>query len=266
MNGNKSHPEKMLAAERRERIVELVDQRSSVSIADLKSHFGISAVTARSDLSVLEEQGRLRKMYGGAVSNKLSKHVSMPKERMSINVTEKDAIARRAASLVRDGDSIAIDTGTTTFEFVRYLTDRSGLTIVTNDFAIAGFVERNLLDSELVVLGGTFRRGHRYTYGGLVTKALEELHFDKAFLATNSYLLGQGFMTEFEPVATVKAEIIAHSRHNFILMDSSKVGKNGFIRFSNIRDVDGIVMESDPGNVMAEEIASNGASAQLYLA
>lgn len=258
--------DRMLAGERRARIAELVERNSSVSIANLKREFGISAVTARSDLSVLEEEGKLRRMYGGAVSLDLTRHVSVPKERMSVHMREKERIARRAAKYVRDGDTIGIDAGTTTLEFTKRLADKRDIAIVTNDFAIAEYVEDHLPDAELVVLGGTFRRNHRYAFGRLTSACLEMLHVDKAFLAANAFLPNQGFMTEYEPMALVKSELIAHARTSYVLIDASKVGASSFIRFAELPDIDVIVMDDDPDGIVSSAIRRQSLTTQLTIA
>lgn len=256
---------KLLAAERRTRIAELVDRKRSVSVAELKDMFGISAVTVRSDLMALEEEGRLKRMYGGAISINLARQVPVPKKRAEMHSQEKRVVASRAAQFVSDGDCIAIDTGSTTLELVRQLVVKRDLTIVTNDLTIAEFVEDSIPSADLMLLGGAFRRGHRYTYGQLSHACLDLIHMDAVFLATNSYQPGQGFMTEYEPVATVKSDMIAHSDKSYVLMDSSKVGSKSFIRFAKLSDVDVLVMDGDPDGTMAGEIASLGAKTHLVI-
>ena len=111
--------------ERRAMIVEEVNRRSSIQVADICERFGVSEVTARNDLDKLEKGGKLRRTHGGAVSITRTITVSYPDQRMNINVKAKRAVAARAAELVSNGDSLLVDTGTTTFEFVNTLYDKT---------------------------------------------------------------------------------------------------------------------------------------------
>lgn len=257
------HELKLIAADRRAQIAEIIDENSSISIADIIKLFNVSAVTARADLTALEEEGKVARTYGGAVSKNLSRTVAEPKIRMAVHQPEKEAIAKAAAELVHDGDSIALDTGTTTYEMLKYLHDLKDLTLLTNDFSVAEYIERHCPSIELVFLGGIFRRGHRYTYGQFTSACLEMVHLDKVFLATNSFLSNQGFMTEFEPVAAVKSHLISHSKQAYVLMDASKVGASSYIRFATINQITGIIMDKDPEGQVAAAIDKCHAATKL---
>jgi len=264
--GTQENSDKILAIDRRARIMEMVKRNHSVLIGDLTKEFGVSAVTARSDLNILEKEGKLKRMYGGAVSLGLARHVSVPRERMVVNIDQKRRIAVEAAKLIHNGDVIAIDTGSTTLEFAKQLANKQDITVVTNDFAIAEYIERNLLDIDLVVLGGTFRREHRYTYGQLTLSTIQTLHFDKAFMGTNAFLANQGFMTEYEPEASIKVNLMNHANTSYLLMDSSKVNANGFIQFAKLSEFSAIIMDADPNGIVKDALNRANTSTELMLA
>ena len=134
----------LYAAERRVAILSMLDQSSSVQVAEVAEAFGVSRVTARADLDALEHDGKLRRTHGGAVSLSKTLTVSIQDARVNVNVEAKRAIAVAAAGLVSDGDSILVDSGTTALEFVRALGGRTGVTVVTDDFTIADFVDRSM--------------------------------------------------------------------------------------------------------------------------
>lgn len=139
--------------ERRAMIVEEVNRRSSIQVADICERFGVSEVTARNDLDKLEKGGKLRRTHGGAVSISRTITVSYPDQRMNVNVEAKRIVAEKAAEFVSNGDSLLIDTGTTTFEFVNALYEKRNITIVTSDLSIATFADSNLPRADVLLLG-----------------------------------------------------------------------------------------------------------------
>lgn len=241
--------------ERRAAILSLLERASSVQVASLAETLGVSTVTVRSDLDALERDGKLRRTHGGAVSLSKTITVSIQDRRVNVNADAKRAIARVAAGLVGDGDSIIVDSGTTALEFVRCLAPRSGVTVVTADFTIADFIDRSLPGVEVVLLGGSLRKGHRYLYGPLTLRSLEILHADRAFLCPTSFVPGVGFMTNYAQMAEVKAAMLHGARERVVLMDSSKVGAPGLVRFATSDEPGCVVTEADPNGILAAELA-----------
>lgn len=252
--------------ERRAMIVEEVNLRSSIRVSDICERFRVSEVTARNDLDKLERGGKLRRTHGGAVSIARTITVSYPDQRLNINVEAKRAVAKRAAALVSNGDSLLVDTGTTTFEFVRFLSDKRDITIVTSDLSIASFADSNLPHADVLLLGGALRKNHRYMTGPITNRTLGDLYLDKAFLATDSFHPDHGFTTEFTGNADVKRLMVARARVKIMLMDASKVRRPCFVRFAGISDIDAVVIDEDPGGALAGAIAAAGASTELVIA
>lgn len=249
--------------ERRAMIVEEVNRRSSIQVTDICERFGVSEVTARNDLDKLEKGGKLRRTHGGAVSISRTIAVSYPDQRMNINVEAKRAVAQKAAEFVSNGDSLLIDTGTTTFEFVNTLYDKRNITIVTSDLSIATFADSNLPHADVMLLGGALRKNHRYMTGSITNEILGRLHLDKAFVATDSFHEEYGFTTEYTGNADVKRLMLRRARERFMIMDASKVRPPSFIQFATICDFDTVIIDYDPEGVIARSIADNGAHAHL---
>lgn len=252
--------------ERRAMIVEEVNLRSSIRVSDICERFRVSEVTARNDLDKLERGGKLRRTHGGAVSIARTITVSYPDQRLNINVEAKRAVAKRAAALVSNDDSLLVDTGTTTFEFVRFLSEKRDITIVTSDLSIASFADSNLPHADVLLLGGALRKNHRYMTGPITNRTLGDLYLDKAFLATDSFHPDHGFTTEFTGNADVKRLMVARARVKIMLMDASKVRRPCFVRFAGISDIDAVVIDEDPGGALAGAIAAAGASTELVIA
>lgn len=263
---NDKQPRKVSADERRVMIVDEVNSRTSIHVADICEHFGISEVTARSDLDKLERAGKLRRTHGGAVSITRTITISYPDQRMNLNVEAKRKVAQCAAELVSNGDSLFVDSGTTTLEFVRLLGSKHDITIVTNDLSIATFADSNLPHADVVLLGGALRKNHRYITGPIANDILGRLYVDKAFMGTDSFDPQQGFATEYTGNAEIKRGMLAHSNRHIVLMDITKLRQPSFISFAGISDFDVIVMDEDPDGTMAQAVESARTHARLVIA
>ena len=258
------------AEERRAAILDMLEYSASVQVSDLARTFGVSAVTARADLDALEAAGKLRRTHGGAVSLQKALTVSIQDKRINLNVAAKQAIAQAAIGLVEDGDSIIVDSGTTALEFVRVLTTRRDITVITADVTIANYIDDSLPQTDVILLGGTLRKGHRYLYGPLALRALEVLHADKAFLCPTSFVPNRGLMTNFEQMAQIKSAFIEAASTSIALIDATKVDAGGLMLFAPLEKIDILVIDHDPEGIVAHQIEScakrGGHAPQLMLA
>lgn len=248
----------MSSEERRAAILSMLDRATSVQVTQLAEAFGVSRVTARADLDVLARDGKLRRTHGGAVSLSKTLTVSVQERRINVNAEAKLAIARLAAPLVEDGDSVLVDSGTTALELVRAISGRTGVTVVTDDFTIADYVDRSAPSLDVIMLGGSLRKGHRYTAGPLAMRTLEVLHPRKAFVTPTSYVPGRGLMTNNQDMAELKRAFLTCADRTFVLMDQSKVGAPGLLWFGTLRGVEAVVMDADPDGLVSEDAAEQG--------
>ena len=248
----------MSSEERRAAILSMLDRATSVQVTQLAEAFGVSRVTARADLDVLARDGKLRRTHGGAVSLSKTLTVSVQERRINVNAEAKRAIARLAAPLVEAGDSVLVDSGTTALELVRAISGRTGVTVVTDDFTIADYVDRSAPSLDVIMLGGSLRKGHRYTAGPLAMRTLEVLHPRKAFVTPTSYVPGRGLMTNNQDMAELKRAFLTCADRTFVLMDQSKVGAPGLLWFGTLRGVEAVVMDADPDGLVSEDAAEQG--------
>lgn len=244
----------MIAAERQQKIVEMVVEAGQVSISQICEWFKVSEMTARRDLRKLDQQGLLRRVHGGAISN-FGRSYEPPFSTRSIkNLKQKKQIGLKAAELILDGDSIALDVGTTTLEVVYGLKERRDLTIVTSCLQIANAVVENCsLDSNvrLIVTGGIVRPRELSMVGAIPEQVYSDLHVDKAFLGIGGVSLQDGF-TEFNLEDTrVKQVLIRSAQEVIVLADSSKFGQTTFGSVCPFEDVDKLVTDS---GVSAEDV------------
>lgn len=234
------------AEERRSAIMSMLDRSTSVQVTELAETFDVSVVTIRGDLDALEADGKLRRTHGGAVSLHKALKVSVQDKRINLNADAKQAIAHRAVELVHDGDTIIVDSGTTTLEFVRMLDSRTDITVITADITIADYIDQNLPNVDVIVLGGALRKGHRYLSGLLALRSLEILHADLAVVCPGGFVPNRGFMTDYPQMAQLKQAIIGAAARTVVLMDSSKANSDCMICFAAVSDADAIIMDADP--------------------
>lgn len=241
MTENKLFPE-----ERKQRIIEMLKEQPKVFVADLAEEFGVSQFTVRADLDDLELEGKLRRCHGGALSVEKSGTVLDYDKRLARMAHEKKEIGRLAALLVDDGDSIAVDTGTTTLEMVRNINPDLHITIMTNDLYIVDLAEELLPNAKVLFLGGMVRRGFGYTTGSEVLWAMKKFRTDKAFVSTNGFTIEDGLTSEDPDQGQVKREYVKGAHRVFALFDSSKFGVVSFTQFAEVADIDGIVTDAVP--------------------
>ncbi len=239
----------MFAEERRQHIVELIGRKKKVTVRELCERFGASSGTIRSDLDALEELDLLSRTHGGAISTAKTGFERKAIEREMKQQAEKSAIAAYALTLVEDGDTIALDTGTTTLQLARMLTHRQGLTVVTNDLAIAMLLETNP-GVTVLFIGGQIRRNFHCAVGPAALTALADIRVDKAFVAANGVSTEGGLSTPDIDTAQIKREWIRIADEVVLLCDSSKIGRTSFMRFANLQEVDLLVTDSHlPGGM-----------------
>lgn len=262
---NDSAGHKLFPAERQARIVEMLSEQPKILAVDLAREFDVSSFTVRADLAALESKGLLKRCYGGAISMKHMPETPAYVQRSSFMAEEKRRIGIQAASFVQNGDYILVDTGTTTIELVKALDPALKLTIVTNDIAIADYVERNLPLVDIFLLGGDIRHGYRYTSGPMVLEQLGRFNADKAFLSANGYVEDGGFTCEDTDQALIKRALIKRAGLSILLMDGTKFGRRAFYSFASEKEIDILITDKRPADEFAEQIGSHNKHLQLIV-
>lgn len=240
----------LVAPERRRRIVELVRDRGSVRASELMALFGVTDETIRRDLAQLADLGALRRAHGGAIAPAHAE--SDFALRLREHEAEKIAIGRAAAELVSDGSTIIVDSGTTAVHFVRALTSKRDLIVVTN--AVTNAIElMQSRDITVVLTGGVVRSTTFGAVGDFAVATLGELRVDQTFLAINSVSIEGGLTyPNFEEVS-VKRAMIAAASEVILLADPSKFGHDSFVRVAPVDVLSRVVTSAgtDPDTLAA---------------
>ena len=247
----------LLVDERRAAIMTILDREGSVQVAELSDLLGASKVTIRADLDALNRAGKLRRTHGGAVSLSRRVTVSLQDRRVNVNAAAKRSIGLLAATLVPDGASIFVDSGTTALELVRSLETRNDITIITTDLTIADYVDRSLPRADVILLGGMLRKAHRYTAGPIAFRVLEGLRPDISFVCPTGYALGVGLMTNNSDMGEMKRLAMHCSPRTCVLFDASKINFPCLVKFGTIDEADVVVMDHDPDGVIAAELGDD---------
>lgn len=247
----------LFAEERKRRVAVYVKEHGKVTVADLCEEFSVSPATMRNDLQVLHERGLLRRTHGGALANTQVNFEPVASERDSVFLAEKQAMARRALKYIREGDSIALDAGTTIYELAKMLGQFQHLNVVTYDLKTAAFLDANTKVS-LYVAGGAVRGGHHYMIGNTALASLEKLHVDTFFMAANGIDLETGITTPQLDTATIKEKIMANSGQSILLADSSKVDSISFAKFADIKDVDIFITDEGADEEYISQLRTEG--------
>lgn len=204
---------------RHQHIIQLVNDRGHVSVSELAQITGVSEVTVRQDLNVLEREKFLRRVHGSAVALE-SDDVSA---RMRTRYPVKKALAEFAASLVNDGEAVFIEGGSTNALLARELAERKNITLITVSHYIAHLLRET--DCEVIILGGLYQKSSESVVGPLTRYCIQHLNFHKAFIGVDGWHPDAGFTGRNMLRCDVVDAVMAKSTHTIALTDSSKFGQ-----------------------------------------
>lgn len=246
--------------DRRAQIVRIVQENQRVAVDDLAAALAISRETIRRDLNELAAQGRLRKIHGGATLAD-PRLIGADAEgafqtRLLENTAAKRAIARSAVQLFEPGDTLFVDTGTTTLFFAEELAAARGLTIITNSAAIAALAARGNANTTYLI-GGEYRSESSENLGPLTVEQIGRFHANNAVIAIGSVETDGVFDFDLKEADVARA-MIAQSRSVTVLADASKFGRGGLIKITPLANIGRIVTESRPPKDIAAALKNAG--------
>lgn len=233
---------RMIAAQRRARIVELVNRMGILSVAELARHGGTSLMTIRRDLSLMDAQGLLRRTHGGAVALAAPPDVPL-RRRARLELQAKAAVGRAAAALIRPGETILLDAGTTVLAMTLSLRTLRNLTVVTNSVQVlAALWDRP--EIRVVALGGVARSSSGSITGPLAEKALEEIRVDRAFLGTTGITPRWEVSNSDMDLAALQRHILAVAQKSYLLADHTKFGRTGLAVVGPLRAFTSVITDA----------------------
>lgn len=245
--------------ERQQKIADYVQSRERASVQELAQEFQVSESTVRRDLKILEEAKQLRRTHGGAVAL-LSDNSEPPfMEKEDRYRLQKEAIAKAAAAMIQEGDTLVLDSGSTTYYLAKELKLFKQLTVVTNSVMVAQELSMNK-GVDLVLTGGSLRHETLAMVGPLTEKALESVYVDKAFVAINGLDPIIGLTTPNMLEAAAKRSILRSAKQVILLADHSKYGKVSFAKVAGLSDIDHCLTDDGISDTAREELEAAGVS------
>lgn len=234
--------------DRRNRIVELVNSRGSVLVSDIAAELSVTEVTVRADLRLLEERNLLTRFHGGAArienmagdAPPASAEVSLA-ERYQLAADPKKRIAIAAAKLVNEGDTLILDSGSTTKLLAEELARRGNITVITNSLPAAAILSENK-DITLVVCGGTVRHKTASLHGSVAEFALRDVSANLMFVGADGLDTENG-ITTFNEGFAISGVMAAASRQVVVITDSSKFGRKGFNQVLSLEQIDTVITD-----------------------
>jgi DeoR family transcriptional regulator of aga operon len=233
----------MMGEERRAEILQIVRREGRVKVNELASLFNTSEVTIRIDLNDLHERGLVLRSHGGAVLPDTVLRESPVQERLKANTEEKRRIGAMAATLIQDGETIILDSGTTTLEIARRIKKKQGLQIITNGINIAAEL-LDARDAQIFVVGGTLGRQSASITGRFTEDMLDHFSADKMFLSGAGCDPDFGVSGAYVEETMVNRAMLRISREIILVADASKFTKRSTARIAPFMEIDTVITDN----------------------
>ena len=233
----------MLANQRRDKILELLKEDGSAKVISLAKIFKVSEVTIRQDLEKLEKDGFVKREHGGAFLKNFEDSVKSFTLLNQDNIEQKQIIGKKAAELIESGETIILDSGSTTTEIAKNLIGRKDIKVITNALNIALMLGAEP-GIEVIVTGGEFKPPTLSLTGQKAASFFEDINVDKLFLATAGISLRSGLTYPSLSDIVVKKAMIDAADVTYLVADSSKIGKNAFASLGALSLIDYIITDA----------------------
>ncbi len=236
----------MLTEQRQAEMAEVILRQGKATVGELAKLFSVSEETVRRDIGRISEDGRIKKVHGGAVALRGLLREEDYALRQQKYVHEKQQIAKRAALQICDNDVVALDSGTCTEALAREIYGVRGVCFLTASLNVASVLAKKLqagdIEGRVILLGGNLSADGQSTYGTATLAALENYYIDKAFLGATS-LSPNGLMVWNEDEGVLSAAMLRRSALCCVLAESEKLGKNSFYRVAGLEELDRLITD-----------------------
>jgi DeoR/GlpR family transcriptional regulator of sugar metabolism len=252
----------MKIRQRQAKIVEIIRKNERAAVDELAAVLDISRETIRRDLTDLANSGKIQKIHGGATLPRVFGEGSF-QQRMSDNAEAKARIAAAAAKLFAAGETVFVDTGSTTLYFAEKMAEVSGLTVVTNSSEIARTVSSSGVGNRTFLLGGEFSPDNRQTVGTMVASQIRSFRAHHAVLTIGALDERTGAMDFNIEEAQVARAMIEQSESLTVLIDSSKFNNLASFEVCSLSRIDRLVCDTAPSDALGEALEAAGVNIVL---
>ena len=247
----------MMAEERRTQILQILRSAGRVRVNELASQFNTSAVTIRNDLNDLAQRGLVQRSHGGAMLPDAIMRESPLQERLKAHAEEKRRIGAAAATMVNDGETIILDSGTTTLEIARQIKKKRGLHIITNGVNIAAEL-LDARDCEVFIVGGTVRGESASISGRFTEEMFDQFSADKLFLSGAGCDLEFGVSGANLEETMVNRAMLRIAREIILVADASKFSKRSMSRIAPFSEIDTVISDKGLSENIQAKVRSSG--------
>ncbi|RKX83354.1 MAG: DeoR/GlpR transcriptional regulator [Spirochaetes bacterium] len=233
----------IIPAARQSKIMELIKQNGLVTVEALSKSLEVSVITIRRDLSLLEEKGVLERTHGGAILTQKVEREFNYSEKDRINPQQKESIGRAAAALIEDGDTVFINSGSTTYQVIRFLEDRKDVRVITNNVAaVADFGGRSGV--EMILTGGLYRYQSNCLIGDFAINTVNQIITSKIIMGVDGLCFDKGLTSPVYQEAGITRSMMDRTQGPVICVaDASKLGKVTNFVIAPLAKVDIIVTD-----------------------
>ena len=226
--------------------MEIVNEKKSVTVQELSSLLNVCEVTIRKDLNKLDEMGLIKRTHGGAIALVNVQFEPSLFERECKNLPIKSRIGKLAVGLIKNNDTIILDSGTTTYQIAKNIKCKgfTNLTVITNSIPIA-YELMNSSNIHLIVLGGECRSLTGALVGSFTESILRNLYVDKVFLGANGLSLERGLTAPNPTEANTKMMMAKSAKKRIGVLDHTKIGQEYLVSFCPLSELDILVIDRD---------------------
>lgn len=242
-------------------VLDYIEENKQVTLDKLCEHFAVSKNTIRRDIDELAQRGVIRKIYGGVCFQE-STQLSPFAERDSRAHDIKVKLAEAAAQFVVDGDSIFVDSGTTTHHMIKFLGDRRNVTVLTNnlDFIVAAI---NMPHLNIISLSGNLNRTTLSFTGDSPSRVLSSYNISKAFMASTGITIEKGVTNYYAEEYGIKKTAMQQSQQKFLLVDHFKIGVISFQTYGTLQEFDYLLTDGPVPENYADYMSGHGRNIHL---
>ena len=232
----------MFKEERLEKILEIIEKKQKVLVKDLSERFDVSESMIRKDLKTLENEGKLKRTYGGAIIERSKAFDENTVSRVFVNMEGKNHIAHKVTEIIEEDDVIFLDISS-----ILKNTNKN-ITVITNMNRVIMEFD-NSPNIETIFIGGIYNKKLGGTIGACAIEQINNFNIDKAFIGAGGVNIEENFLSNFNyDESILKATILRNSKKNYILTDEEKFFKDGAYKFGLLSDVDYLITDMEPND------------------
>jgi DeoR/GlpR family transcriptional regulator of sugar metabolism len=235
--------------ERKNKILDLLSEKGKVKAGELSLRFDVTTETIRRDLDELEQENKLKKVYGGAI--KVKAEIELPYyERQFMHSEAKSQIGLLAAGLIEDQDVIAIDEGSTTLQILHHLANKQNLTIMTCSISamllLVEYQKKGTFHGKIILIGGEVNSQHLRITGPIAENMMDNYFVNKAFISVDGISPNYGITSYDTDRAMFSRKLIKCSQQAIVVADSAKLSLRNVARIAGLNEIETIVCNEQP--------------------